>query len=128
MQYALLIYGDEEVYDARDERERQENHKRRAKFMAMLRSRNLGRSGEELSRSATATTVRNSGDQMGVTNGPYAETAEQLAGFYPVEAADPDEALEPAGCPSRSSRCGPWSSTRRWAAERGVGRRAGVPR
>jgi hypothetical protein len=94
MQYALLIYGDEKVYEARDERERQENHERHARFMAMLRSRDAARGGEELARTANATTVRNGGDQVGVTDGPYAETAEQLAGFYLVEAADLDEALE----------------------------------
>ncbi|HEY0000547.1 MAG TPA: YciI family protein [Actinoplanes sp.] len=91
MQYALLIYGDEKAWEARDEREKQENHERHGRFMEMLRARGALVGGEELNNSASATTVRNGG--VGVTDGPYAETAEQLGGFYLVEAADLDEAI-----------------------------------
>ena len=42
----------------------------------------------------TATTVRVRGGKVSVTDGPFAETKEQLAGFYLVEARDLDEALE----------------------------------
>jgi hypothetical protein len=94
MQYALLIYGDEKAWEARDEQEKKENHERHGRFMAMLRSRGALVGGEELTRSASATTVRNGGVGVGVTDGPYAETAEQLGGFYLVEAADLDEAIE----------------------------------
>jgi hypothetical protein len=94
MQYALLIYGDEKVWAARDERELKENHERHGRFMALLRSRDARLGGEELARSATATTIRHDGDQVSVTDGPYAETAEQLGGFYLIEAADLDEAIE----------------------------------
>lgn len=93
MKYALLIYGDEKAWEARDERELQANHERHARFMAMLRERGALVSGEELTRSAEAATVRNT-DHVGVTDGPYAETAEQLGGFYLIEAADLDEAVE----------------------------------
>lgn len=93
MKYALLIYGDEKVWEARDERELQLTHERHARYMELLRSRNAAAGGEELSRSATATTVRN-GESGSVTDGPYAETAEQLGGFYLIEAADLDEAIE----------------------------------
>jgi hypothetical protein len=93
MQYALLIYGNEKAWEDRDEQEKQENHLRHARFMEALQSRGaLLPGGKELTRSASATTVRN-GDQVGVTDGPYAETAEQLGGFYLVEAADLDEAI-----------------------------------
>ena len=94
MQYALLIYGDEKVWADRDEREKRQNSERHAKYMAMLRSRNAMLGGEQLSPSATATTVRNGADGVGVTDGPYAETAEQIGGFYLIEAADLDEAIE----------------------------------
>jgi hypothetical protein len=93
MQYALLIYGDEKVWESRDEQDLQANHERHARFMAMLRERGALLGGEELTRSSAATTIRN-GDRVGVTDGPYAETAEQLGGFYLIEAADLDEALE----------------------------------
>ncbi len=51
------------------------------------------RGGAELSRSATATTVRGDGAGATVTDGPFAEAAEQLGGFYLVEAADLDDAI-----------------------------------
>lgn len=92
MQYALLIYGDEKVWESRDDQERQANHERHARFMAMLRERGALVGGEELAAASTATTVRNGG-QVGVTDGPYAETAEQLGGFYLIEAPDLDAAL-----------------------------------
>ena len=94
MQYALLIYGDEKVWEARDEQELQATHERHARYMGLLRSRNAHLGGEELSRSGTATTIRNEGDRVSVTDGPYAETAEQLGGFYLIEAASLDEAIE----------------------------------
>ena len=92
MKYALLIYGDEKVWEARDERELEANHERHARFMAMLRERGAMVGGEELAGSSSATTVRN-GATVGVTDGPYAETAEQLGGFYVIEAPDLDAAL-----------------------------------
>lgn len=94
MKYALLIYGDEKVWAAFDQRQTQENHERHAKFMALLRSRNAMTGGEQLSSSASATTIRHDGEQVSVTDGPYAETAEQIGGFYLIDAADLDEAIE----------------------------------
>jgi hypothetical protein len=95
MKYALLIYGDEKVWEARDESDLRANHERHAAFMAAMRARGaLLDGGQELERSAASTTVRRRGDQVDITDGPYAETAEQLGGFYLIEAADLDEALE----------------------------------
>ncbi|MER7009710.1 YciI family protein [Dactylosporangium sp. NPDC000555] len=51
------------------------------------------RGGAELAPTGAATTLRRRGDEVSVTDGPFAETGEQLAGFYLVEAADLDEAL-----------------------------------
>jgi hypothetical protein len=89
MKYALLIYGNEKAWDARSEEEAQANHERHARFAAMLRERGAMAGGEQLAGSATATTVR----QGAVTDGPYAETAEQIGGFYLIDAADLDEAI-----------------------------------
>ncbi|MFZ4517405.1 MAG: YciI family protein [Microthrixaceae bacterium] len=50
--------------------------------------------GASLAPTTTATTVRKSIDGMSLTDGPFAETKEQLGGFYLVSAADLDEALE----------------------------------
>jgi hypothetical protein len=93
MQYALLIYGDEKVWESYDEAEQQENHARHQRFMKMLAERDAMRGGAELSRSSTATTVRLTGDDVSVTDGPFTEAGEQLGGFYLVEAADLDDAI-----------------------------------
>ena len=59
--------------------------------------------GERLRPSATATTVRISGGKTKVVNGPYAETKEQLGGYYTIEAPDLDAALSwAARCPAAS--------------------------
>jgi len=49
---------------------------------------------EALQPAATATTVRVRNESVSITDGPFAETKEQLAGFYLVEAGDLDEAIQ----------------------------------
>ena len=49
--------------------------------------------GAQLQATSTATTVRNSGDEMLVADGPYAETKEQILGYDVIECADLDEAI-----------------------------------
>ncbi|HEY0535881.1 MAG TPA: YciI family protein [Actinoplanes sp.] len=93
MQYAVLIYNDEKFNAARDDREIRENGERHARLMTVLRERSALVGGERLQDSATATTLRRDGERVAVTDGPYAETAEQLGGFYLVDAADLDEVI-----------------------------------
>ncbi|WP_339459928.1 YciI family protein [Pseudomonas sp. EA_105y_Pfl2_R69] len=62
----------------------------------------VGQSGRMLAAEAlqsvqTATTVRMRGGKLSITDGPFAETKEQLAGFYLVEARDLNEAIQLAG-------------------------------
>ena len=52
---------------------------------------------EALESVETATTVRVRGGKLSVTDGPFAETKEQLAGFYMIEARDLNEAIQIAG-------------------------------
>ena len=52
--------------------------------------------GEALEPTSTATTVRVRGGKVAVTDGPFAETKEQLAGFYAIEAKDLNEAIQVA--------------------------------
>ena len=94
MKFMLLMYGDEKAWESQDEQHEKEAYERHDRFTQMLLARNALVGGEELTGSTTATTVRNDGDRVGVTDGPYAETAEQLGGFYLIEAADLDEAIE----------------------------------
>jgi hypothetical protein len=62
---------------------------------------------EGLKPTATATTVRSTGDKALVLDGPFAETKEQLAGYYILECRDLDEAVEwarriPTSCKGES--------------------------
>lgn len=100
MEYALLIYQEAD-FDARweqaSEAERAEVYAQHTRFGELLESRGAARGGNELAVAAHATTVRKSSDTAGdgiVTDGPFAELAEHLGGYYLVEARDLDEALE----------------------------------
>ena len=53
--------------------------------------------GNGLQPHSTATVIRPSGDEVSMTDGPYAETKEQMGGFWIIEAADLDAALDWAG-------------------------------
>jgi hypothetical protein len=61
-----------------------------------FRSRGLLVAAEALKPVETATTVRVRNGQLSVTDGPFAETKEQLAGFYLIEARDLNEAIQVA--------------------------------
>ena len=92
MKYLLLIYENEKIYDTMSEAE---SGKVFAEYMEV--SQDLGRSGkllggEPLQPTATATTVRVRDGKTMTTDGPFAETREQLAGYYLIEAKNLDEA------------------------------------
>ena len=93
MEYALLIYGDEKAWAARTDEEMRELTERHKRFADLLTERGAMRAGRELAPAGSATTVRKQGDAVSVTDGPFAETAEVLGGFYLVEAADLDEVI-----------------------------------
>jgi len=70
-------------------------------FEAFLRGRGLPFTGEALQAPRKATTVHRSGDVVTVTDGPFVDLKEGLGGFYLIEAADLDEAIEVAKrCPT----------------------------
>jgi hypothetical protein len=93
MQFALLIYGNEKTWEAADENERNRMYAEHGRFTKMLEERGAVRGGAELASTSRARTIRHSGDDLSVTDGPFAETTEQFGGFYLVEAADIDEAV-----------------------------------
>ena len=94
MQYMALIYGDEEVWAGSSE----EEHGRRIRAVPRVRPRGRGRrrsGGRERARpTRNATTVRVRDDEALVTDGPYTEVKEALGGFYLLECASMDEAIE----------------------------------
>ena len=100
MQYALLIYGDERQAENASEAETQEVMDQYWKYEAWLAEKGIKRAGEALHPTNQATTVRVKDDRTMTIDGPFAETKEQFGGFYVIEAATLDEALEAAAkCP-----------------------------
>jgi hypothetical protein len=96
MKYALLIYGSETSWDTVTDEERQMLYKEYDAFAHEGVERGVMLGGEELSRVSSATTVRVRGGEALVTDGPFAETKEQLGGFFLLECKDVDEAIEMA--------------------------------
>jgi hypothetical protein len=95
MKYALLIYTDERTREQAAPEAVEHLHDQYGKFGQEFAFKIAG--GEELQPTATATSVRVEGGPGGdvvTTDGPFAETKEQLGGFYVVDAADLDEAIE----------------------------------
>jgi hypothetical protein len=93
MKYALLIYEDESVYGDKTGEAVQEIVAQHMAFGAELGDKRLG--GMGLKNTDTATTVRTGpGGAKTVHDGPFAETKEQLGGFYLIEAPDLDAAIE----------------------------------
>jgi hypothetical protein len=90
MKYMALIYGNEEAWDALSEEEQQGVTER---YMALAREP-VTVGGDELQDPDTATTVRVRDGETLTTDGPFAETKEQLGGYYLIDCASLDEALE----------------------------------
>jgi len=86
MKYLCLVYSEEAALEAVPDRECVD-------FDTTIRSDGRCLASEALQPVHTATTVRVRGGKVEITDGPFAETKEQLAGFYMIEAADLDEAI-----------------------------------
>ena len=94
MQYMLLIYGDENGWETMSDAERAGVMKDYRDYTEALRSSGAMLAGDALQPTSNATTVRVRGDEQLVTDGPFAETKEQLGGYYLIEAGSLDEATE----------------------------------
>ena len=94
MRFMLLLHEDEQVWARASDAERAEYARRHEAFAASVLERGSIVSGEALSTVAAATTVRHDGDAVLVTEGPFAETVEQLGGFYVVDLPDLDAVVE----------------------------------
>jgi hypothetical protein len=94
MQYMCLIYDDEKVWEGMPEDERNQVYGEYGTFTESIKGAGQYVAGDALQPTSTATTVRVRAGETLVTDGPFAETKEQLGGYYLVEAADMDEALK----------------------------------
>lgn len=93
MQYAFLIYANQEVYAAMTQEEHSALLQEYQAFIQEVVKRDMMRGGDQLQSPGTATTVRIRNAQKLITDGPFAETKEQLAGYFVLQCKDLDEAL-----------------------------------
>jgi hypothetical protein len=94
MQYILLIHDDPAHFANMSEEERASLYQEYGAFSQDLRDRGAYVGGDQLQPTSTATTVRvRDGEQL-TTDGPYAETKEQLGGYYIIDVGTLDEAIE----------------------------------
>ncbi|MFY0663139.1 MAG: YciI family protein [Natronospirillum sp.] len=90
MKYLCLVYANEDYLHSLPESPKDsECHA----YASQAAERGTLLAGQALQPVATATTVRVRGEEVSVTDGPFAETKEQLAGFYMIDARDLNEAI-----------------------------------
>jgi hypothetical protein len=101
MRYLLLIYTDESVYTSMSEAELQADLATWWEYDSAIKGAGASPAGEALQPTSTATTVRDQDGKPVVTDGPFAETKEQLGGYYLLDVDNLDTAIEWAHkCPA----------------------------
>jgi hypothetical protein len=90
----LLIYSNEKSMEARSPEERGRIMAGHRAVMEATAQRGILKGAEPLEPTVKAKTVRNEKGRTVITDGPFAETKEQLAGYYILDCKDLDEALE----------------------------------
>lgn len=104
MQYILMIYGNEAAMQSASKADIDQMMAAYGAYTEALKKAGVMVGGDRLHPSGSAATVRVSGGKTAVLNGPYAETREQLAGYYIVDVPDLDAAIAwAARCPGASS-------------------------
>src|SRR5262245_6579728 len=83
--YLLLIHDDESVWESLGEADREARMAVYGKLYEDMAAAGHAVDGDGLANSSMATTVRHDGDRVVRTDGPFAETKEQLAGYYIVD-------------------------------------------
>ena len=96
MRYLALIYGEEAGREETAPEEMQKMMDAYEAFGKEAAERGVLQSGEALEPTSSATTVRVRNGETLTTDGPFAETKEQLGGYYLLDCKDLDEAIEMA--------------------------------
>ena len=91
MRYMMLIHHDEPALAAADQKQLWQDY---AAFNEALSKAAGASSGERLEPSNKGTTVRTQGEKTDVLDGPYADTKEQLGGYFVIDVPDLDAALD----------------------------------
>jgi hypothetical protein len=101
MRYMILIYGNEQSYAEMPAEAEAEVMKAFMAYNQAMAEAGCLRSGESLQPSMTATTVRMADGRIQTTDGPFAETKEQLGGYYVIDVDSLDDAIAWASkCPA----------------------------
>jgi len=93
MQYLLLIYHNESEWEKLVPSQQAAIYQEYRELIQRLATTGKYIAGDELKPTTTATTVRVRDGRQSITDGPFAETKEQLGGYFLVNAADLDEAI-----------------------------------
>jgi hypothetical protein len=96
MKYLCLIYDDESMWAKMTKEEAGKMKGEYGSFTTDIQKSGHYIGGNPLQPTSTATTVRVRGGKVSTTDGPYAETKEQLGGYYLVEAKDLNDAIQVA--------------------------------
>jgi hypothetical protein len=103
MQYLLMIYSDEATERAASDADNAAQMAAYGAYAGAMAEAGVMVGGERLRPTSMATTVRLKNGKTEVLNGPYADTREQLGGYFMIEVPDLDAALHwAARCPSAS--------------------------
>src|ERR1700761_216941 len=100
MQYLLTLYADESGWDKMTPEQQQQGVAAYASYGKALQEAGVFKGSNRLRPSSTATTVRTTNGKTQVLDGPYADSKEQLGGYYLIDVPDLDAALSwAARCP-----------------------------
>ena len=94
MKYILLIYGSERVWGNMSKEEMEKVYAGHKAYGEAMTKAGVIRGGAELKPVTTATTVRFAGSRPKTVDGPFAETKEQLGGYYIIEVGNLEQAIE----------------------------------
>lgn len=93
MQYLLLIYEAEELWENKTAEEQRAVLARHGQLNENLASAGVPWSGNPLMPTSTAVSLRQRGGELQVSDGPFAETKEQLAGYYLIDVDNMEQAM-----------------------------------
>jgi hypothetical protein len=96
MKYLCLLYDDESMWGKMSKDESGKMMADYGAFTSSIKTSGHYLGGNALQPTSTATTVRVRNGKVSTTDGPYAETKEQLGGFYLIEAKDLNDAMQVA--------------------------------
>jgi hypothetical protein len=94
VKYILLIYSDERIWAAMSKEELERTYAAYGAYSEALAKAGVIRGGAELKPVSTATSVKFAKGKVSAVDGPFAETKEQLGGYYVIEVDNLEHALE----------------------------------